>query len=383
MAWLGDDPWDRPRRPQAHHQHSGGHLQPRDPHQRVSGGIYRTRSQGHAPQPIVNVYNNVIQDANLRADFVYPLSPDFRGRRLSDRLGDEMLADELAELRLDRRLRSRSRTSAGRSHSRGRSGSGSSDFYKREYERLEREKQWKRDQARIEAEAELKAREAADKAKLDEQRLIDKMERDKKERKAEEQRIKDKLEREEHEAKELEKKQWEEFERKQLEKKAKKEKEEKEEQARIDEAMRKRLIEAGLSGRQIEEIMDKEKKKGKTTTTTTTIRTNNALTLHGGHQPVYAKIHRDYLSVETLRYYSIPYEYDPSDENYIIVLREMDKYETNILFDHTKALRAGRLLIEAPKNEKAYAFYRKRDRSKSRNRNDGEWKKFGILEYKK
>lgn len=61
----------------------------------------------------------------------------------------------------------------------------------------------------------------------------------------------------------------------------------------------------------------------------------------------------------------------------------MDKHETNILFDHTKALRAGRLLIEAPKEQKAYAFYRKPARSKSRNRDDGGWKKFGILEYKK
>jgi len=63
----------------------------------------------------------------------------------------------------------------------------------------------------------------------------------------------------------------------------------------------------------------------------------------------------------------------------------MDKHETNILFDHTKALRAGRLLLDAPKEKKPdYAWYRKRDRSKSRNRKDsGEWTRFGILEYKK
>lgn len=71
-----------------------------------------------------------------------------------------------------------------------------------------------------------------------------------------------------------------------------------------------------------------------------------------------------------------------TDSNYIIILQEMDKHETNILFEHTKALREGRLLLEAPKKEKEYAFYRKRDRSKSRNRG-GEWKSFGILEYKK
>jgi hypothetical protein len=47
----------------------------------------------------------------------------------------------------------------------------------------------------------------------------------------------------------------------------------------------------------------------------------------------------------------------------------MDKHETNILFDHTKALRSGRLLFDTPKKEKPeYAFYYKQDRSKSRMR---------------
>lgn len=76
--------------------------------------------------------------------------------------------------------------------------------------------------------------------------------------------------------------------------------------------MRERLIAAGLSGREIENIMDKEKKKQgtTTTTTTTTLLRSNALEPFHGHQPVYAKIHTDYLSIETLRYYDIPFEYD-------------------------------------------------------------------------
>lgn len=53
----------------------------------------------------------------------------------------------------------------------------------------------------------------------------------------------------------------------------------------------------------------------------------------------------------------------------------MDKYETEVLFEHTRKLRAGgRLLLEPPKQEKNFAFYRKRDRSTSR------VKKLGILE---
>lgn len=66
-----------------------------------------------------------------------------------------------------------------------------------------------------------------------------------------------------------------------------------------------------------------------------------------------------------------------SDSNYIIILREMDKYETEVLFEHTRRLRAGKLLLDAPgKDKKNYAFYRKRDRSSSR------VKKVGILEFK-
>ena len=54
----------------------------------------------------------------------------------------------------------------------------------------------------------------------------------------------------------------------------------------------------------------------------------------------------------------------------------MDKYETEVLFEHTRKLRAGggTLLLEPKKEEKQYAFYRKRDRSRSRIR------KVGILE---
>ena len=62
------------------------------------------------------------------------------------------------------------------------------------------------------------------------------------------------------------------------------------------------------------------------------------------------------------------------DSNYIIILREMDKYETEVLFEHTKRLRGGKLLLEPARDKPKYAWYRKRDRSSSR------VKKLGILE---
>lgn len=354
MSFLGDDEWAyRPRRPSARHQHavSGYHLDPNAHYRREpSGSLQRTRSTGHSPAPIVNVYNDVYQDANLRADShsppVIPIppynhTPDFRGRRLGDQL-----ADELAEMRLERRMRSRSRGRSDASSSSGRGGR--SDYYRHEMDRLEREKReieqreaWKKEEARIKADIEIKRlkdeakraeddaaqaaekkrvieeyerkqREAKEKAKEEELRIIEKMERDKREAKEEEKRLMEKIEREKREEKEREEREWAEFERKRKEKQEKEDREKKEAQEKLDEAMRKRLAEKGFTHSQIEAIMDKEKAANKSTTkiTTTTTTTSRALAPLNSHVPVYAKIHVNYLSTETLRYYDIPWEYD-------------------------------------------------------------------------
>jgi hypothetical protein len=411
MAFLGDDEWAyRPRRPPARHQHSNGYPMNLDPNayrRQDPNGLHRTRSTGHSPAPIVNVYNDVYSntDAHLRNDshsppmapmppypaappVAYPTAmpgafpaampnaypvpipvpvPEYRDRGRDDRLGAD-LADELHEMRLERRMRSRSRgrsdASSYTSEGRGRS-SGRSEYYKHELDRLERERRedeqreaWKREEARIKSEMEIKRlkdeakraaddqkhdadrkrviedyerkqREAKEKAKADEirfmekrerekreakeeeQRFLEKMEREKREAKEEERRVIEKVEREKREAKEREDREWAEFERRRKEKEEKEAKEKKEAQAKLDEAMRKRLAETGFTQSQIDAIMDKEKKKqeptSKTTTTTTTTLARVPLR---GHVPVYAKIHVDYISTETLRYYDIPWEYD-------------------------------------------------------------------------
>ena len=88
--------------------------------QRREHGSYRTRTTHHAPVDIVNVYNDIHQDGDSysppsatmppyappQVPQYGPPSPGFRGR--SGRLGDE-LAEELAELRMERQRRSRSR----------------------------------------------------------------------------------------------------------------------------------------------------------------------------------------------------------------------------------------------------------------------------------
>ncbi|OQN96101.1 hypothetical protein B0A48_18347 [Cryoendolithus antarcticus] len=109
---LGMRPVQDAQSTTGHEAYSGSYLHSSDLQQRASGGLPRTRSQGRAPAPIVNVYNDATQDADLRANPVYPPSPNSHGHRTSSRLADEMLADELAELGPDRRLRSRSRGSS-------------------------------------------------------------------------------------------------------------------------------------------------------------------------------------------------------------------------------------------------------------------------------
>ncbi|KAK0254909.1 hypothetical protein LTS09_010022 [Friedmanniomyces endolithicus] len=57
-----------------------------------------------------------------------------------------------------------------------------------------------------------------------------------------------------------------------------------------------------------------------------------------GYRPTYAKVHRKYLSEDTLKYYSLPFEIDRNDWDYIIILREMNQYDMAVLFEHTRRL---------------------------------------------
>jgi len=88
-------------------------------------------------------------------------------------------------------------------------------------------------------------------------------------------------------------------------------------------------------------------------------------------QPTYIKVHRDHLSLDTLHYYHIPWEYDSADSDYIILLREMDTRETDILFEHTRRLRKGgaQLLIEERgrdrRGDAKLAFVRRRSKHRS------------------
>jgi hypothetical protein len=64
-------------------------------------------------------------------------------------------------------------------------------------------------------------------------------------------------------------------------------------------------------------------------------------TLPSKIQPTYEKIHQKYLDTDTLHYYDIPYEFD-SDPDHLIVLRDLNQREFDVLFEHSRRLQVQR-----------------------------------------
>jgi hypothetical protein len=125
---------------------------------------------------------------------------------------------------------------------------------------------------------------------------------------------------------------------------------------KLEDEMRKRLAKFGFQDNQIQAMIHPEK----AATMPQGMTPSNPLP---AHQPTYAKVHKDHLLVDTLLYYDIPYEIDPQNPDYIIVLREMSARETEVLFEHTRRLRTrnSRILIEERADNKPdYAWVRRR-----------------------
>lgn len=211
------------------------------------------------------------QDASPPApQVVFPPSPEMRGRRLGSELA---LAEELADLRL-------------RSRSRGRSDAAlvdRADWAAWEIAQKEAE------QARVIADYEAKkAAEAAARKKAEEELRL-------------------RIEREKIEAKEKAEREWKEFLQKQKEQKEEDERKKKAKEAEIQEEMAKRLAEAGFRNREIKALV--EPKKVETTVIGSTTG-STSLTIIGNNTPKFSKVHGNHVSVDTLRYYDIPWEYD-------------------------------------------------------------------------
>lgn len=293
----------------------------------MGSSLHRSRSTGQAPVPVVNVYNDMMQDSHYRNNSRSPpYSPrsEYRGRQLGDNL-----AEEFVDLAVEnRRLRSRSRGFSDASSSFTTRRDDYLEYELRDRERrlreMERREELDREEERLKdkydsqrIKDDAKRRADEDEAKAEKKRIIDEYERkqreDEEDRKEEEKRLREKIEREKREAKEKEEREWQEFLQKQKEKEEKEKAEKKAKEEEMENEMRKRLSKHGYTYDQIERmISDKKEETTSKTTTITTTRSSN-------QRPTYAKIKREYLSVDTLAYYDIPYEYDPVSRFYPLV----------------------------------------------------------------
>ncbi|KAJ5020311.1 hypothetical protein PSV08DRAFT_223167 [Bipolaris maydis] len=149
----------------------------------------------------------------------------------------------------------------------------------------------------------------------------------------------------------------------------KKKTEEKEFQERFELEYRKRLSHLGFEPNQIDAMMGNQ----------STVNPNSvpapplppARDSSAQEPPTYPMVHRKYLDWETLRYYDIPYQYHDKDLEYIIIMQELDEFELDVLFEHTKRLRqdqAPRQLqtTTASSDKKRPAQNKKKSRQNSR-----------------
>lgn len=350
MDYYGDDGYDyhRRRRSPPGIDSMRGRQQYLSP---VAGGLHRTRSTGHAPQPVINnIYMDQISDAHMRNESPYPRTPSpyavpvgavpsmgppyaqpvgpapsmftptvavpypvspGRGSRSRERYRATLLADlDAMDIRDRMRSRSRGRTE-GSLMDRPDFAEWRLEQKEREMEEERRRSQWQRDmelqQLKDEAQREKREHDAEEAKKRTIAEYEEKQRRDAEKAKAEKERVRKEIEREKRETKEKEEREWKEFLRKQKEKEDEEKRKKKEEKEKFENEMRERLRKFGYTEKQIDIMVDEEKatkwKEQRTETTEVKIwRENRA--------PVYPKVHRDYLSVDTLIYYDIPYEFD-------------------------------------------------------------------------
>lgn len=280
---------------------------------------FRSRSRGRSDASGFDRPPSGLAEWQLRE-----VSRERAWRLEQDRLRDKMKVEALeAELKRDKE------EEASRERERRWKEKYRLDQIEAEMKKDREEEAAKEKEKRLIAEHERKVREAEEKRKAEEKRAVQEYERKQREAKEkaaeEERRLKEKLEREAKEAKEKKEKQYQDFLREQKERKEKKEKEAKEAEEKFQAEMRKRLQNLGYSERTIEIMIDEEKTKQfkKDLNERTPSPYHRSPSGHPGDTvihvgdwrapkaPVYPKVHRDYLAVETLKYYDLPWEYDP------------------------------------------------------------------------
>ncbi|KIW98306.1 uncharacterized protein Z519_01890 [Cladophialophora bantiana CBS 173.52] len=180
----------------------------------------------------------------------------------------------------------------------------------------------------------------------EEKRIQDRIKRDREEERRrwkleeEEEAMRKKKEREAilYEAKledERKKKEQEELRKKILrdeEERQQKEKEKKKaEEEEFERKVKEKFMNAGYSPEYIDEVLHKKKAE----------RATLAIDLH---RPTYIKVNRKYLLPDTLDHYGLPWEWDPRDEEFIIIKKYIDHSLQDELFEHTRKIKERKLI---------------------------------------
>lgn len=169
----------------------------------------------------------------------------------------------------------------------------------------ETDRKAKDEQARAVRDWQRKKDEEEKERKDEAKRAVEEYERKKREEKENREKLKLQFKLEEEEEKKKEKERLEELELLQRKKKEKEEKDKKEKEAALEAEMHKRLGKFGFQDNQIDAMLKADDKKAQAAAVVPVGVGVNALAFR---QPKYIKIHRNHLSVETLKYYRIPYD---------------------------------------------------------------------------
>lgn len=367
----------------------------RDPYEIRSGdggGLHRARSSGHGPMPNIHIHNRMTQDQdniddNRGRDGLMPGAfPRHLGRSRSRSAAN---ADDLDYQRQKWRLEQKEADAEARQNA----DAAVNDF-RRDMENREREREALLRQAKIDEELreserkefirqaiqdeEAKKRKASEdrKAMLRQARQEEEDAKNKEKQEREEMMLRIKVE--EEERKQKDKLAWEAHERRKLEME-KKEKDEKEKKDKeYLERVTKDFTRFGFTESQIERAVkyeeEKKKKGGVLVVGDPVVRSRSRSALGG--RPVYPKIHRLDIAVETLKSFDLDYEYDRNNKDYIIIMHELTEEQTDQLFEHTRQLkvRSPRLLEDGRgRKDNDYVWIKKRgtSRGKSRDRSRG------------
>jgi len=132
--------------------------------------------------------------------------------------------------------------------------------------------------------------------------------------------------------------------------------------------MRKRMAKVGFQENQIQAIIKpEENRRISTGVLPAGALPNNPLTPY--RSPTYVKINTEFIEIDTLKYFNLPWEYS-EDRKYIVIMQELSTRETDYLFEHTRKIRSGgtQLLIEDRGRDREgrpeYAFVRRRSKSR-------------------